>query len=713
MNQDEASFLLAEGEAYLAKNMLFDKLGIARKRGGITGVGSTTTYDMDHIGALVTDEGLTRFYGNAPGTGFGIKPINTATGAMNTGAGIAPGGDFLQDGGRPFTHYGTLIWPAWTASQASPQDVGVVAVAGADGTVAGYTFTAPTSIVMVAGDPRVTVAVADNPLTKLQVGQFFTMPYNGFTQAYLGRIMRLVDSTHFEVFPTPSVSITGAGIISANSYNSVNPFITSNLSGQSAYIGGKVGMSYQGRVVLGNISREAQAAPIRMEHFPRRVAFSSTLLEQDAVTPLKAQGMTWLMLDGFPVLNYFDIPGQDPLSAMSPTGFGDAVIFSAFKSFRLTGNLTTQFGTEQSITWSPREIPNSVGCMSERSLQRTTRGLIFAHDSGIYTTDGQSMHPLMYRKLSNYWKTLVRAGGNNNFKIYGSALLFGNHYYICGTSDSLPWAIVVNLDTLAWGLATGKSASPASWLINSAVQDPSDPSKVWGLKWWDFVGLGGVAPSMTGGQLVRLDQMFNPSSANKNDSDTTPVSFDFIPRTYTEDDPTIQKTWLAATIEYLQTGGASIVAEPHFVLDAADVLNTTATATPLPKQDVYTVTAGTSAGVLIVLTIGAGHTITQDSWVRVTGVLGNTAANGLWRVQAVTGTTLTLMGSIGNSAYTSGGTVQCLDSLDISLQTALASIASNPVGVAYRFRDSDSLGCDKFELYGITHTYEDRDPHVE
>jgi hypothetical protein len=57
----------------------------------------------------------------------------------------------------------------------------------------------------------------------------------------------------------------------------------------------------------------------------------------------------------------------------------------------------------------------------------------------------------------------------------------------------------------------------------------------------------------------------------------------------------------------------------------------------------------------IVLTVPTGHGIAVDDYVRVTGVLGNTAANGVFRASAVAATTVTLEDSAGNAAYTSGG----------------------------------------------------------
>lgn len=702
MIRDESSLLLPEGGLYTARNVLFDKLGIVRKRGGITGVGATTNYTFDHLGALTTDEGVVRIYATNYGTND-IYYVNTATGAFVQLTSFGPFGDFQPDGGRPFTHYGFMVWPESDSNFASlGAGVGPFAAAGADGAVASYALTAPASVALTAGDKRITVAVADSPLAHMQVGQTFDIQVTAGTSHYVGRITRLVSTTQIEVYPTPTITVAAGAISFANARNGWGPLHYSNMS---AAVGGKVGMSYQGRVLLGNVSRQDVNGINRLENYPRRVAFSSTLLEQDAAGKTCIwQGAVWLTPNGYPFGNYFDIPFQEPLTAMSPTGFGDAVFFSAFRTARLTGNLSTQYGTEPSVTWSVKEVPNSVGCMSERSMQRTPRGVVFAHDSGVYITDGQSMRPLMYKKLELFWLGLVAPG--NNFAIYGSAVVH-NHYYVCGISAGSPWAIMVNLNTLAWGTITGKAAAPASFLISSSAQDPGNAGRIWALKWTQST------VSMTGGQLVKLDDIFNPSSANRADSDTTTVSFEVVTAPYSEGQPSIQKDWLAATVQYNNVGGDGIGITPAFVLDSADV-PAGGTTTQLSKQNVYTVTAGTGAGVVVVLTIGAGHKIAVDSWVRVSGVVGNTNANGLWRVQAVAATTITLMGSIGNAAYSSGGTVQNVDQMDISLQNAIP-IGGDPSSVVYRINDTDlgTPGSDSFELLAITHTWENRDSHVE
>lgn len=62
----------------------------------------------------------------------------------------------------------------------------------------------------------------------------------------------------------------------------------------------------------------------------------------------------------------------------------------------------------------------------------------------------------------------------------------------------------------------------------------------------------------------------------------------------------------------------------------------------------------------IVITTNSAHGFANGDEVLIRGVLGNTAANGVWKIQNATSTTFELVGSTGNGAY-SAGTDYALD----------------------------------------------------
>lgn len=66
------------------------------------------------------------------------------------------------------------------------------------------------------------------------------------------------------------------------------------------------------------------------------------------------------------------------------------------------------------------------------------------------------------------------------------------------------------------------------------------------------------------------------------------------------------------------------------------------------------ITGATNAAPIVVTC--ANHGLTDGVYVTVSGVAGNTAANGSFAVTRLSASTFSLDGSTGNGAYTSGGT---------------------------------------------------------
>jgi len=77
-----------------------------------------------------------------------------------------------------------------------------------------------------------------------------------------------------------------------------------------------------------------------------------------------------------------------------------------------------------------------------------------------------------------------------------------------------------------------------------------------------------------------------------------------------------------------------------------------------------TITGATNASP-IVITTSAAHLFSTYDIVYITGVTGNTAANGVFAITVLSATTFSLTGSTGNGAYVSGGTA-----VDMSLTPA-------------------------------------------
>jgi hypothetical protein len=98
-------------------------------------------------------------------------------------------------------------------------------------------------------------------------------------------------------------------------------------------------------------------------------------------------------------------------------------------------------------------------------------------------------------------------------------------------------------------------------------------------------------------------------------------------------------------------------------------------ATMRPKSFSFpqsTITAATNA-TPITVTTSAAHGLTTGDLVYIAGVVGNTAANGEGHVTVTGATTFTIDGSVGNGAWTSGGTVTPAWRVPYGCETVIAS----------------------------------------
>lgn len=82
-------------------------------------------------------------------------------------------------------------------------------------------------------------------------------------------------------------------------------------------------------------------------------------------------------------------------------------------------------------------------------------------------------------------------------------------------------------------------------------------------------------------------------------------------------------------------------------------------------KDTGSITGATNASPIVITS--TSHGLTNGTRVTVTGVGGNTAANGTFLVANKTDNTFELAGSTGNGAYTSGGTWNVAGIYELSL----------------------------------------------
>lgn len=98
------------------------------------------------------------------------------------------------------------------------------------------------------------------------------------------------------------------------------------------------------------------------------------------------------------------------------------------------------------------------------------------------------------------------------------------------------------------------------------------------------------------------------------------------------------------------------------------------------------ISAATNATPIVITIPAHGVPVGDVTTVTVTGVIGNTGANGTWVAEAVTATTLKLRNSVGNGTYTSGGVATRQ-----STYTHIAEVVNiTPIGMVFTMVDVSS-----------------------
>jgi hypothetical protein len=140
----------------------------------------------------------------------------------------------------------------------------------------------------------------------------------------------------------------------------------------------------------------------------------------------------------------------------------------------------------------------------------------------------------------------------------------------------------------------------------------------------------------------------------------------------------------AAGANYLAADFASGLASPHI-----GAFNYHDCGTGGAYGSTVSISGATNASP-IVITTSSAHGLTTNDIVTVASVGGNTNANGTWQITVLSSTTFSLIGSSGNATYTSGGTVQKVNSAADTALTSPAGTArvsgtqSNPSSNQYR-----------------------------
>lgn len=158
-----------------------------------------------------------------------------------------------------------------------------------------------------------------------------------------------------------------------------------------------------------------------------------------------------------------------------------------------------------------------------------------------------------------------------------------------------------------------------------------------------------TVPNAAGASTLAVANYARAISASLNAKVSTLVRADLTgARTGTPGSKSIETAeWsIDATLACGATGGAL---PPH-----GPILRSIFGATPTAVAGSGAVTGATNASPIVITQVGHGKA--NGDAVFISGVGGNTAANGAWVIANITANTYELRGSAGNGAYTAGGT---------------------------------------------------------
>lgn len=569
MVRDIPRHLLPEGAVYDATNIVITNSGSLAKRGASsTALATATSQAPSEMGAQrsANTDGRSYLYtGAVLDTGFaqfGSMPFSSAGQTLSTFTSSITTGEL----GRPTT-YGDSIVFAVSGTGTSP----TAWCGGADfsETAANYSASG-LSITTVVGNN--TINVGATAAGNIKIGGYVHLS-NG-TDEYTGRVVN-VASPNIVVDPAPIYAKTFTSL----AYYPVLPQVGTNNDGQYVSSAGCVGTFVSGgdsRIVLGNIKITNVATGAVQSH-PNRIVWS--VREASDATVSNCDGIVQATRAGFPKLNYIDIEDIEQVIALVPIGSGNMLVVGTKQCVLLAGQLLTQSAgqTEASLgrgglTASIRGFPQQVGCISAKSVQRTSAGVMFAAADGVYLTDGSSLINTMTNKISNLWGDSLSGGtifafdsstfssppdavapfvaGTDVFApsgytlgVYGSANINDSHYYVSLASGGFLCDL---RSKYGW---TRIQAGQLEIAASTADADQTS-NRIYAIKY------GADATVSSTDRVIRLDPVVSPAQTSV-DADGSTVNASITTKAYTESDPAQKRRYRHTLATYQLVGGDS------------------------------------------------------------------------------------------------------------------------------------------------------------
>lgn len=567
MVRDLPRHLLPEGAVFDATNIVITNSGSLAKRGAApTALDTSSAAAPDAVGAQrsANTDGRSRLYTAEVTSGgvlkFGSMPFSSSLQTLSLFTSSVQG-DVVSD---PTTFGDSTVFGV-TGN-------GVFAwCGGADfsETSAEYSNTS-VSVTTTANDA--TITVGSTPASNMKIGGFVHL--RNASEEYTGRILN-VGSTTITVDPAPTRTTDAA--LTSLFYYPVLPQV-GLLADNSQYVSsaGCIGTyAYGGdsRLVLGNVRITSGSS---VSQHPNRIMWSVS--EASDRTVAKTDGLVQATRSGFPKYNFIDIEDIEQIIALVPLGSSNMLVVGTKQCVLLTGSLKTEVPKTDAAaarggsTAAIRGFPQKVGCISAKSVQRTSAGVMFAAKDGVYITDGASMVNTMNNKISNLWESSLAGGtiftfdvssfssppdavpplvsGTDVFAptgfalgVYGSANINDSHYYIslasggylCDLRSQFGWTKI----------------QAGQLEISGSVEDADQTSnRVYAVKH------DADASSSSVDRVIRLDPVVAPASTAI-DADGSIINASITTKAYAEGDPAQKRRYRHTLATYQLIGGQS------------------------------------------------------------------------------------------------------------------------------------------------------------
>jgi hypothetical protein len=559
---DVPRHLIPEGAVYDAENIVITNSGSLAQRGpSISALNKQTSLAPVEIGAQksASPDGRSRLY-----------TVGLAAGALQFGS-----MEFSSDPKTMYQYNSTISgsnvdsYSIYGDSIVFPiNGSGVMAwCGGADFQESFETYAASgVSITTSAGNNQITVGAA--AVASIKIGGFVFLS-NGGTDEYTGRVIAAGGST-ITVDPAPINPRTGVAVTTYTSINyyPVLPQVGTRNDGQYISSAGCAGVFSSGgdsRILMGNVSI-TDATSGNVQSHPNRIVWS--VREAGDTTVANCDGLVQATRAGFPALNYIDVQDIEQIVGLVPIGSGNMLVLGTKNCVMLSGYLLTQSGgatnaslSRGGITANIRAFSQQVGCLSAKSIQRTSAGVMFASSDGVYLTDGSALVNTMTKKIANSWGNFASASNTFTFDastfdgdgvfgaggsfgvVYGSANINDSHYYIslptggylCDLRSQFGWTRVTSGQ-----LEIASSTSDADQTTN----------RIYAIKQGTSTASAGFD------RVIRIDPVVVPIEGST-DADGQRINSTITTRAYTDGDPAQKRRYRHTLLTYDVSPGLS------------------------------------------------------------------------------------------------------------------------------------------------------------